>query len=301
MKICLFCDAKFSSTEASCSSCGNGPESRDGFAAYAPALAHGGGGFHADYFAKLATLEAENFWFCARNRLIIWALKKYCAGFHSLLEIGCGTGYVLSGIADAHPDAQLHGSEIFTAGLGFAASRKPGINFIQMDARHIPFADEFDVIGAFDVLEHIEEDNAVLAQIWAALKPGGTALLSVPQHKWLWSAVDENACHVRRYSSKELYDKVSAAGFKVLRSTSFVSTLLPAMFASRMLQKLKPAQKANASAELRLSPWLNSLFEKLLDIELTCIRKGISLPVGGSRLIVAQKISSPHSNKERAK
>ena len=290
MKKCLACNATFPSTDSCCVVCGSGPEMQEGFLAYAPALAQGGGGFKAAYFADLARLEAGHFWFRARNRLIIWALVKYCPEFRSFLEIGCGTGYVLSGIANAYPGAQLHGSEIFTAGLAFAAARQPTIDFMQMDGRCIPFAEEFDAIGAFDVLEHIEEDEQVLRQMHGALKSGGVILLTVPQHAWLWSPVDDYACHIRRYSAKEIHAKVEGAGFEILRSTSFVSSLLPAMFASRLVQKVSSKKYADPTAELRISPWLNGLFEKMLDAELAMIRNDINLPVGGSRLIVARKI-----------
>ena len=207
MKKCLACSATFSSSDSCCLVCGSGPEMQEGFLAYAPALAQGGGGFKAAYFTDLARLEAGHFWFRARNRLIIWALGKYCPEFRSFLEIGCGTGYVLSGIANAYPGAQLHGSEIFTAGLAFAAARQPTIDFMQMDGRCIPFAEEFDAIGAFDVLEHIEEDEQVLRQMHGALKSGGVILLTVPQHAWLWSPVDDYACHIRRYSAKRFMQK----------------------------------------------------------------------------------------------
>lgn len=290
MKKCLACNVTFPSADSCCVVCGSGPEMQEGFLAYAPALAQGGGGFKAAYFADLARLEAGHFWFRARNRLIIWAIAKYCPEFHSFLEIGCGTGYVLSGIANAYPGAQLHGSEIFTAGLAFAAARQPTIDFMQMDGRAIPFVEEFDSIGAFDVLEHIEEDEQVLGQIHGALKPGGVVLLTVPQHAWLWSPVDDYACHIRRYSAKEIHAKVEGTGFEVLRSTSFVSSLLPAMFASRLVQKVSAKKYADPTAELRISPWLNGLFEKMLGAELAVIRNGINLPVGGSRLIVARKI-----------
>jgi SAM-dependent methyltransferase len=290
MKKCLVCSATFSSPDSCCLVCGSGPEIQEGFLAYAPALAQGGGGFKAAYFAELARLEAGHFWFRARNRLIIWALGKYCSEFRSFLEIGCGTGYVLSGIANAYPGAQLHGSEIFTAGLAFAAARQPTIDFMQMDGRAIPFVEEFDSIGAFDVLEHIEEDEQVLRQMHGALKAGGIILLTVPQHAWLWSPVDDYACHIRRYSAKEIHSKVEGAGFEVLRSTSFVSILLPAMFISRLVQKVSTKKYVDPTAELRISPWLNGLFEKMLDVELAMIRNGINFPVGGSRLIVARKI-----------
>lgn len=290
MKKCLACGVPYSSSDTRCSVCGVEPKTQDGFPMYAPTMAQEGGGFKASYFADLASVEAGNFWFRARNRLIIWALGQYCPEFHSFLEVGCGTGYVLSGITDAYPDAQLHGSEIFTAGLAFAAARQPLINFMQMDARTIPFVDEFDAIGAFDVLEHIEEDIRVLTQIHDALKPRGVLLLTVPQHAWLWSPVDDYACHLRRYSAKQIHSKVRTAGFEILRSTSFVSSLLPAMFVSRMMQKLSSKEEEDAMAELKISPLLNYLFEKILNAEAFLIRSGVSLPLGGSRLIVARKL-----------
>lgn len=292
MKLCLSCNSRFLAAEAECPACGWEPETSEGFPAYAPSLAHEGGGFKASYFAELAKIEAGNFWFRARNRLLLWALEKYAPDFRSFLEIGCGTGYVLSGIAERYPAAQLYGSEIFITGLSFAASRQSGAQFMQMDARYIPFADEFDVIGAFDVLEHIEEDEVVLKRIHDALKPRGTMLLTVPQHAWLWSPVDEYACHIRRYSARELHRKIEDAGFELVRSTSFVSSLLPPMLASRLIQTLwrgKEGQRIDATSELRLSPWLNRLLEVFLNSEIALIRLGVSLPAGGSRLVVARR------------
>ncbi|MBM0740826.1 class I SAM-dependent methyltransferase [Phormidium sp. CLA17] len=289
MKRCLACGVTFPSESLCCSACGVEPSNIDGFPAYALDLACGGGGFKASYFGDLAQLEAKHFWFQIRNRLIVWAIKTYCPEFQSFLEIGCGTGYVLSGIAEAYPQVKLQGSEIFAAGLAFAAGRQPTVNFMQMDGRNIPFVDEFDAIGAFDVLEHIEDDEQVLTQMRNALKPHGILLITVPQHPWLWSAIDEYACHVRRYSAEELHRKVKAAGFEILRSTSFVSSLLPIMLASRVAQKRTLVKDIDPTAELKISPWLNHLFAKLLSAEVDMIDRGLNLPLGGSRLVVARK------------
>jgi SAM-dependent methyltransferase len=253
-------------------------------------LSEGGGGFKESYFADLASIEEGYFWFRARNRLILWALGKYAAGFRSFLEIGCGTGYVLSGIARAYPGAELHGAEVFSAGLAFAAARQPAVDFMQMDAGNIPFVEEFDAIGAFDVLEHIEDDGRVLSQIYEALKPKGVLFLTVPQHAWMWSAVDDRACHVRRYSAGEIHEKVRTAGFRMLRSTSFVSSLLPAMIASRLLRKQFHAADDDGMSEVRIHRGLDLFFEKVLGVEAAMIRCGINFPFGGSRLVVARKI-----------
>jgi SAM-dependent methyltransferase len=292
MKRCLHCDASFEGGANRCPACGHTPSEVGGFLAYSPQHANEGGGFKAEYYAELATLEGASFWFRARNALIVWAIRKYCPGFRSFLEIGCGTAYVLSGVANAFPQARLQGSEIFVAGLGFAASRLPSATFVQMDAREIPFRDEFDVVGAFDVIEHIEEDERVLAQMHAALNPGGSILLTVPQHPWLWSEADEYACHVRRYRAAELHRKVGAAGFEVVRSTSFVSALLPAMMASRLAHKKKQGEAFDPNAEFYIATWLNATHEKALAAERGMIRAGIDLPVGGSRFLVARKPGS---------
>lgn len=289
MERCLSCNFLFSSNLEACSSCRSARPITNGFSSYAPRLAQAGGGFESRFFHQLAPLEASNFWFRARNELILWAIKSYCPHFKSLLEIGCGTGFVLSAIAETYPQATLYGSEIFVEGLSFAAARVPSAKMMQMDARIIPFHDEFDVIGAFDVLEHIEEDTIVLSQIYSALKPQGYLLLTVPQHPWLWSVVDEYSHHVRRYTAKEIQKKVEGAGFRLQRSTSFVATLLPLMAASRLRSKKVSLENLDPMAEYRLSPSVNSILLSILRVEQKLIQRGINIPIGGSRLLVAQK------------
>jgi len=251
-------------------------------------LARGGAGFPIEAFEKLAALEAQNFWFRARNKLIVWALRRHFPAMQRYLEIGCGTGYVLAGVAQAFPGAQLVGSEVFSAGLPFAATRVKVAELPQMDARHIPYIKEFDAIGAFDVLEHIPEDEAVLASMFQALRAGGGIAVTVPQHPWLWSAADDQACHVRRYARSELREKVQRAGFKLVFETSFVSLLLPAMLASRLGQR-RPKTGETDFSELSLPDWLNHLFETVMNLERFFIQRGLQFGVGGSRLLLAIK------------
>ena len=292
MRRCISCCVGYAYSMQICPGCGFVPIVIDGFDSYAPDFAHEGGGFKENYFSDLANLEDAHFWFLSRNELIMWALEKYSPNFQSLLEVGCGTGYVLNGISKKFPHSHstLLDSEIFVAGLGFTAARLPSVKLIQMDARNIPFENEFDVIGAFDVLEHIKEDEEVLAQMCVALKPEGLIFITVPQHAWLWSTTDEYALHERRYAASDIHHKVETAGFQVLRSTSFITTLLPAMMIARLRQKKVLDHEFDATAELKISPWLNSFFSRILGVELALIKKGINLPVGGSRLVVAQKI-----------
>ncbi len=270
-----------------CQSCGYSPTIFDGFNCYAPDFTHSGGGFKSSYFQNLANMESANFWFRVRNEIIIWALKKYAPNFNNFLEIGCGTGYVLSGIKKQFPSAKLSGSEIFLEGLKFAAERMPTTELFQMDARKIPFNEEFDAVGIFDVLEHIEEDEAVLSQIYKSLKSAGLIIITIPQHDWLWSITDEYAFHKRRYSADEIEKKVQAAGFKIVRSTSFVTTLLPLVYISRLLRKKK--EKFDPTAELSINPKINFFLQKILEIELSGIKLGFNYPVGSSRIVLAEK------------
>lgn len=190
MKKCLNCNHEFNSESWQFLQCGYEPIVINNFLSFAPALAQKNEGFNPESFAILAQLESKNFWFRNRNRLIIWAFNKYFKQAKNFLEIGCGTGFVLSAIEKNFPQLQVYGSEIYSNGLTFASQRLKNAQLLQMDARKIPFMQEFDVIGAFDVIEHIKEDKNVLKQINDALSMR-RVILTVPQHRWLWSPADE--------------------------------------------------------------------------------------------------------------
>ena len=288
MRLCISCAKAFDNASPQCPFCLFEPKRVNGHVAFAPELAAESKGFEAHYFGPLAELEAGNFWFRSRNRLLIWALQRYFPEARNFLEIGCGTGFVLSGIRKALPELELCGSEVFSEGLSFAAERLPGIELFQMDARRIPFREEFDVVGAFDVLEHVEEDEEVLSQMYQATRRRGGILVTVPHHAFLWSQADDYARHVRRYETQELKDKVKRAGFDNVRVTSFVSLLLPLLIISRFKQRLT-REDFDPMSEFRIGPLVNATLEKILDAELALIRSGLSLPCGGSLLLVARR------------
>lgn len=260
----------------------------DGVAVLAPDADAAGTGFDPDQFAVLFDLEAGNFWFRARNELICWALRRYFPDGRRMLELGCGTGFVAAGIERRFPDMQIVASELFSRGAALARRRLQRAEVVQMDGRRLLFESEFDVAGAFDVIEHVAEDEAVLAELRKALRPGGGLLLTVPQHPRLWSALDAYSQHQRRYSRADLFTKLGRAGFRILRCTSFMSLLLPAMLASR--RRMTQPETLDPMAEFRLSRFANAALGTVMGVERWIIRAGVSLPVGGSLLAVAQKI-----------
>ena len=91
--------------------------------------------FPLSAFNELAEKEAGHWWFRSRNRILLWVLKKYVGSFENFLEVGCGTGFVLSAIHNSYPTAELHGSEYFEEGLTHARRRVPSANFSKLDAR----------------------------------------------------------------------------------------------------------------------------------------------------------------------
>lgn len=262
---------------------------------YSPDLAKENSDYPDEVFKLLYEVEDTNFWFVYRNRIIQHIFKKYL-GTESkkVLEIGCGTGYVLKGLNDSFKKYHLTGAEIHLEGIKFAKKRLPNIEFIQMDATDMPFENEFDAIGTFDVLEHIEKDTAVIREVHKSLKKGGLFMISVPQHQWMWSINDDIAYHKRRYSRKELKMKMLNEGFEIIYIGSFVFVLFPFMYISRLFkQKTVPNITSEIILkemnELKLNPVLNSIFGFFIKIDMIFIKMGISLPYGGSLIAVGRK------------
>ena len=259
---------------------------------YAPELAFDYENFPSDGFDFLHRIEENHFWFLSRNNIIKILISKFTnlRSDVKLLEIGCGTGFVLKGIQKAYPDFKLMGADIHIFGIIHAQKRLPDVEFIQMDATQIPFKKEFDVIGAFDVLEHIEQDQVVMGQVYHSLKNGGLFFVTVPQYQWMWSLTDDLAFHKRRYHRKELIKKLENAGFEILFISSFVSFLFPIILLSRLLKKKnKESVEISVNKELELHPILNLFFKTIMKFDEFLIRLGISLPFGSSLISVAKK------------
>lgn len=249
-------------------------------------------GFDPDAFVQLAELEDRSWWFRSRNRLIEQTVHRFYGDAASALEIGCGTGYTLGALRSALPGAQLTGTELFEEGLAVARQRWPNVRLMQADARALPFESEFDLLTAFDVLEHIEDDVRALAELRRVVRPGGGLIITVPQHQWLWSDADDYAHHQRRYSRAELISRIEAAGFGIRMATSFVTLLLPAMALSRVSRRLRGSVLGEFDpwAEFRIPEFLNRTFEILAMGERHAIARGVSLPVGGSLLVVGAAV-----------
>jgi SAM-dependent methyltransferase len=240
----------------------------------------------AAYFEVLGRNEEQHFWYRSRDQLLVWALSRHFPAARGVLEIGCRAGHVLAAFRRAFPDQMLVGSEIESESVAAARARFPHLPLVRADARHLPFAAAFDVIGLFDVLEHIDEDERVLLELFTATRPGGGIVLTVPQHPRLWSIVDIHSGHRRRYTRSEVTHKLRQTGFEIVRATSFVSLLLPLAWLSRMRQN---SAGLDLDSELAVPRLLNAGLGAIMSAERWLIEQGVSFRMGLSLLVVARR------------
>ena len=134
----------------------------------------------------------------------------------------------------------------------------------------------------------MDDDELALSSMHSALTPAGTLFVTVPQHPWLWSHADEAAHHERRYTRRLLTSRLERAGFEVVMTTSFVTTLLPLMAASRVLERRRSGPY-DEMKEHRAAERAGALLERPLMAERALIRRGVRLPAGGSLMAVARR------------
>ncbi len=271
-----------------CPGCGVRVAESAGIPLFAPELADTVSGFDPAAFEMLVKVEQTHFWFVARNKLIVGLAERFFPRARRYLEIGCGNGAVLGALANSRHWDRLVGSDLHPAGLVHARARLPqAVEFAQLDARYIPAEAAFDLVGAYDIIEHVADDEAALRAIRRATAPGGGAIVAVPQHPSLWSQIDELGHHQRRYRRGELESKLKRAGFEPLFSTSFMALLLPLMAASRWRAR-GGAKRAAPETEFSLSPLVNHTLKLILQAEVGLTLAGMRWPIGGSRIVVAR-------------
>ena len=282
MRICVACETRFDGQCWTCPRCGFEPPT-NGFVRL---LDRERDVFPEEAVGGIPELEERSFWFAARNELINWAFRHYFPDARSFFEIGCGTGFVLRSVHERNPDVRVVGGDVSAGSLEVARRRMPHVELLQADATALPFEQEFDVVGAFDILEHEPDDVGALRDIARTLRPGGGLLVTVPQHPRLWSAVDDFSHHVRRYTRRELVRKVEAAGFDVLHVTSFVTLLLPALAASRL--RHRGDTEYDQQTEFTIPRPVERLFGLAMAAERRLIVAGLRLPAGGSLLLATR-------------
>lgn len=236
-------------------------------------------------FEKHEQLEATHWWFEGRRRCIAAVLDAWVGADRTrrILDVGCGTGgmfpllerYGAVSGAEFSPDAReraqrrFPGVELFPCAL--PAGLPPG---------------PYDVITAFDVIEHLDAPEESLRQMRARLSPGGKLVVTVPAFQFLWSKHDEVLQHRRRYSRELLVRHLEAGGLRVLFDSFFNTGLFPAVAAARLLERVRPPSSGDSDLSPAPAP-VNALLTALFGAEGRWLRRR-RFPVGVSLIAVAE-------------
>jgi SAM-dependent methyltransferase len=233
-------------------------------------------------YQQMAELDDRHWWYRARRRILAELIRRevHPAADSRILEIGCGTGHNLAMLSGfGHVDGLELDDEAAALSekrLGRVIIRSP---LPELDG----VSNDYDLIGAFDVIEHIDDDHAALAAIATRLKPGGKFMMTVPAHPWMWTAHDVANHHKRRYSKRSLRALVEGSPLRLDKIGYFNSLLFPLAIVERAASKLRGKDDGNVSLPPRP---LNNLFEAVFASERYLVGR-LPLPPGLSLFAVA--------------
>jgi len=241
--------------------------------------------------------EDHHWWFATRT----WSLLNLIDANitrrdGNVLDIGCGAGNMIHHLSRY---GRVQGIEVDARPVAMAQAR--GYDVRQGDAtKNIPFPDaSFDLVTALDVIEHVDEDEAIIREACRVLRPNGILTISTPAFQWLWSYNDVLNGHKHRYTPHELRERVEHAGFRVKRLTFGFFLVFPMsapliLLRNRMGQKKElrshHVDKDEYQVEMEpTSPLVNTILRGVGRVEATML-KAIDLPIGSSLMVVAQKV-----------
>jgi SAM-dependent methyltransferase len=202
------------------------------------------------------------------------------------LDFGCGTGAFLPHLERYGAVSAVDGDE---AAVAFCHQRgRTEVVHVPADAP-LPFEDgTFQLVTAFDVLEHIEDDVTALVELRRVLAPGGVLLLSVPAFMFLWGDQDAISHHFRRYRAPQLAARLREAGFTVEKTSYFNTLLFPPIAAVRVIRRLLRAPSAERTDFTIGPPALNAVLGRAFGAEAIAVTRA-RLPFGVSALAVARR------------
>ncbi|QIK78518.1 class I SAM-dependent methyltransferase [Sphingomonas piscis] len=227
--------------------------------------------------------DQRHWWYRARRK-VLSALIARCTSLPlaaEILEVGCGTGHNLEMLSHF---GSVNALEIDPAARAVAEKRlgKPVLSSPLPQLAGVPRG-HFDLVGSFDVIEHIDDDTAAVAAIAECLKPGGKFVATVPAHPWMWSAHDVVNHHVRRYSAVQFRELFDRSPLRLERMGYFNSLLFPVAVAERMVSKVRGKDDSDLSTPA--AP-VNAALEKTFAAERHLVGR-VPLPPGLSLFAVA--------------
>lgn len=238
-------------------------------------------------YARIFEIEERLWWYKGRRRVCFNLLQRFLGERRDLdiLDVGCGTGYNLKLLERF---GRARGVDMSAEALDFC--RRRGVDSVTLHtAGELPFPERsFDLLTAFDVIEHIEDDRAALREFRRVLRPGGWMLIYTPALPWLYNEHDRIVHHKRRYRREELRDKILEAGYRLEHLTYVNGLVLPLVLLARVLAKLRPGGAGHQEMEVPSAP-VNALVTALCYAEEPLVRHDL-VPVGMTLVAVARNI-----------
>lgn len=232
--------------------------------------------------AEMAAVQQRHWWFVARRRILQRLIESLRLPPQArILDSGCGSG---GNLAMLSRFGRLQAMEFDATAREAAASLSICPVAAGCLPHQLPFDGErYDLICLLDVLEHVDEDGATLAQLARRLRPGGRILVTVPAYGWLWSAHDVAHHHRRRYTASGLRQLAERNGLAVQRLGYFNALLFPAIAAARLLSRWR-AKDGASDAAVPSAP-VNALLQAIFALERHVVPRWL-FPVGTSALAV---------------
>ena len=237
-------------------------------------------------YEQMAELDQRHWWYRARREVLAALIRRVVQppAEAQILELGCGTGHNLMMLAEfGRVDALELDEEARAIAEGRLGRRVMKAPLPELDGVR---EHHYDLIGAFDVIEHIDDDCGALQSIASRLKPGGKFVMTVPAHQWMWSAHDVVNHHKRRYSRAGLKRLVTESPLRLDTVGYFNSLLFPLAIAERLSSKIRGKDEANLS--LPPAP-INATLERAFAVERHLVGR-LPLPPGLSLFAVASAI-----------
>lgn len=240
-----------------------------------------------NYYVEYFELERRHWWFRARMEIIRSQVELVAGGRKDLriLNIGVATG-ATSIMLEAF--GKVKSMEYDQTCFEFVRDTLK-IDIDQGSILELPYADaSYDLVCAFDVIEHVLEDAAGVAEMQRVCAPGGAVMVTVPTLMSLWGKHDEVNFHYRRYTLSELKNLFSKSG-KIIFASYFNTILFTPIYIVRKLSRLFPflfkRDGAGSDFSLMKNKTLDAFLYRLMLSENTLLKKGTSLPVGVSALL----------------
>lgn len=236
-------------------------------------------------YARMRELQQTHWWFTARRDILGAEIARLPLPRPArILEVGCGPGgnlELLKRFGDVRaiePDAESRAYAAEQAGVPVDGGLLPD---------GLPdLGGPFDLVAAFDVVEHVDDDAGAVAALGRLLKPDGFLVTTVPANPWMWSEHDAQHHHKRRYTLPAYRRLFDDAGLTVRRATHFNTLLFPPIAAIRLAKSA--TGRRGGDDEALPSPLVNGALRRVFGAEKALLRAG-DLPFGVSILVIGQR------------